>query len=116
MSTKEDNRLPVRQGDVLLVPIAEPTMYAAPIRRDRKEGIVVAAGEATGHHHRIRSRHARMYRHNTNRFIRTFKCSVKEQRPQLTHEEHAPVDLAPGWWKVVMQREYTPRAPVRVYD
>jgi len=105
----------LRQGDVLLMPVEDTALLYATSAKSPKGGIVVAQGEATGHHHRIRSRHARLYRRGQDRFIKVHNCAVKE-RPRLTHEEHDPVTLEPGVYQVVLQREYTPSAPVRVYD
>ena len=119
-----------RQGDVLL------------IRRDRsvkglklvpREGrrVVLALGEATGHHHSIAARNCSLY--------------LDEQRPvseadaatmiarlgggtipdrvlnvrrtvALTHQEHETIKLPPGQYVVRIQREYSPQALRNVAD
>ena len=91
----------IRQGDVLLVPVDEiPTES----RRQRRRGrIVLAEGEATGHAHAILERDAETFTTSDgNRFLLT------KSRAQLIHEEHAPLDVAPGAYRVVIQREYVP--------
>jgi hypothetical protein len=91
-----------RQGDILIVAITgEPPTSAREIARE-PGGIVLAHGEATGHAHRIRSQHARFLENNGERFLRI------DEPADLTHEEHAPIHLVPGAYRVVRQREYVP--------
>lgn len=116
-----DNRLPVHQGDVFLRPISKEEAgikrYHDPEPRKRGEGLILAAGEATGHHHRIRSRHARMYRSGGRTLLHVFDCKEKRNQATITHEEHGPLPLEPGWWDVSIQREYDPVVRQRrVYD
>lgn len=108
----------IRQGDVLLLPVTSIPESAKYVRRSRDKngrsnGIILAAGEATGHHHRIRERGARMYTVSGRRFLRTTASTVT-----LTHEEHDPLTIPPNtMYEVVGQREYVPQAPARrVYD
>lgn len=91
-----------RQGDILIVAIAgDPPKDARVVERE-VGGIVLAYGEATGHAHRIRSRHARLLEHDGQRFLKV------DEALDLTHEEHGPIHLAPGAYRVVRQREYVP--------
>jgi hypothetical protein len=108
----------IRQGDILLTPVGALPYYierdkrTARVKRKKGEGIIVAAGEATGHHHRIRTKSVVMYRDGINRYIR-----VPEGGAELTHEEHETLMVPAGVYKVEHQREYQPQAaPVRVYD
>ena len=111
----------LRQGDILLVRVDEDDHDARMCMKDDwqvhaepGEGIIVAAGEVTGHHHRIRGRGVRMYRRNNSSYIRVGRTI---QPRQMTHEEHQPVTLEQGTYKVVRQREYAPRSrPVYVRD
>ena len=91
----------IRQGDVLLVPVDEiPTES----RRQRRRGrIVLAEGEATGHAHAILERDAETFTTaDGSRYLLT------KSRAQLIHEEHAPLEVAPGAYRVIIQREYVP--------
>ena len=92
--------LSLRQGDVLLVEIPAIPREARMKRRDGR--IVLAEGEATGHAHAIHEKDAREFRHGEERFLLT------RSRAQLIHEEHAPIVVPPGAWRIVQQREYAP--------
>lgn len=103
----------IRQGDILLVPVALLPTGAKAIRKKKGEDVIVAAGEATGHHHRIvAGQRVREYRQGRRRFL-----SVPRGGAKLTHEEHDTLTIPGGKHEIVNQREYAPRqAPVRVYD
>jgi hypothetical protein len=100
----------VRQGDVLLERIAELPSTA---KRQRVKGpIILAYGEATGHHHAIHKGKVALYRdENQASFI-----EVKNAVAALEHQEHAPISLAPGVYRVRLQREYSPEEIRRVAD
>lgn len=111
-----------RQGDVLLVPLSDPPKAKGLSyqKRKRGEGVILAAGEATGHHHRVREAGVREYRRGSERFLFTGK-----KGGTVTHEEHDPIALpANTVFRIVQQREYEPvivdntvRASARpVYD
>ena len=99
-----------RQGDVLLVPVGAIPAGARKGRRDRGR-IVLAYGERTGHAHAIESKAVALLQRRGDRFVR-----VPAEGAALRHEEHGPIDLAPGSYRVVVQREYTPERVVRVAD
>lgn len=120
----------IRQGDVLLVPLAEndPANRAWQAElRDRKLGIVLAAGEVTGHHHRVRHprTHMRRYNPGAGKPHRRILC-VSKHGAVIEHEEHTSIALAPGKYEVIGQTEYAPArarqgltesaARTRVYD
>jgi hypothetical protein len=106
-----------RQGDVLIVPIAEaaaPALVSGlkPIGRDPRERMILALGEATGHAHAVVGQGALypaaaplepMYLH-------------LPQGGRVVHEEHAMITLPPGWYRVVRQREYEPGSARIVAD
>ena len=71
--------------------------------------LVLAEGEATGHAHAIAERDAREFRVGDERFV------LVRSAAQLIHEEHATIDLPPGAYRVVIQREYEP-APIPSAD
>lgn len=92
--------LSFRQGDVLLVEVDRiPAEATAEPRSGR---IVLAHGEATGHAHAIHERDARTFTHAGERFLLT------RSKAQLIHEEHGPIDVPAGAWRIVVQREYEP--------
>lgn len=93
-----------RQGDVLLLAVDALPEQAQPESRSGR--IVLAEGEVTGHAHAVEERDARTFTHEGQRYLLT------RSKAQLIHEEHAPIEVPPGAYRVVIQREYEPD-PVR---
>jgi hypothetical protein len=96
-----------RQGDVLLVPASTRELPAnlQPLPRDARGRLVLALGEATGHAHAVSARDAELLADPAEvdrRFLRIANEAM------LTHEEHAPIPLPPGLYRVVQQREFVP--------
>lgn len=111
----------IRQGDILFKPIPRTTpatskwdlmtLDAQTVKRQGGD-VIVAAGEATGHHHRIATKKVVMYRDGTRTYLKVPKGGAN-----LTHEEHEKLFIPEGWYEIENQREYVPQAaPVRVYD
>lgn len=107
-----------RQGDVLVVAIASLPKDAAP---EKVAGgrVVLAYGEVTGHAHAIDAREVqsfntkepvRVHDWNCERFLRVATTA------RLVHEEHATIELPPGDYAVIQQREYSPEEIRRVAD
>lgn len=91
----------VRQGDVLLVPVDDVPETARPVARAAGR-VILAEGEATGHAHAIRSSGATLLETGEERYLRVGGPVT------LDHEEHAPITVVPGTYRVVIQREYVP--------
>jgi hypothetical protein len=95
-----------RQGDVLLHRIDELPKTAT--KRPRGKGpLVLAHGEATGHTHSIGSARVLMYA-VADEFERIGTAFVVVPNPGavLKHQEHAPVKIPAGTYRVTRQREY----------
>ena len=93
----------VRQGDILIEQIKSIPQAK---KQDNKERIILAYGEATGHHHSIE------VTESTESFIDesgTLYLSLGKDTV-LEHQEHAKIDLPSGKYKVTIQREYFPDA------
>ena len=99
----------VRHGDVLLVPVDElPGGKGVTVEDGTR--FALAEGEATGHAHVV---------HGRTRLLRSLVSRGREERlhllveevATLVHDEHDPIPLATGAYRVVRQREYTPPAP-----
>jgi hypothetical protein len=93
-----------RQGDVLLVRVEDDVM-ARPHQSVARDGgrIVLAYGEQTGHAHAIADADAELIELETGeRFL------VTARGVSLRHEEHDTIELPPGSYRVVRQREYVP--------
>lgn len=99
-----------RQGDVLIERIAKlPTGLK---KQQKPNGrIILAHGEATGHHHSLASDPADWWKTDKGEQFLT----VKEET-SIEHQEHAPITLTPGHYRILRQREYTPEAIRNVAD
>ena len=100
-----------RQGDVLLERIESLPKTAEHVRTDGD--IVLALGEATGHHHSIRKGNATLYRDPKTQ---ASYVEIAESLALLEHQEHAPIALDPGIYSVFLQREYHPQEVKKVAD
>lgn len=87
---------PMRQGDVILMPVTK-------ITGKKLSHLILAAGEVTGHAHRISEGCAELYDHNGVLYLR-----VLSKTALLTHEEHQELHIPQGDWLVKIQREYIP--------
>lgn len=101
----------IRQGDVLLVPVTQlpKNLTAVPADAGR---LVLARGEATGHHHSVDATCATL---NLGEGGGVMYLDVKELT-DVQHQEHAAIPLAPGMYEVRIQREYSPGAIRNVMD
>lgn len=98
-----------RQGDVLVVRTDELPQGCKQV--DWQDRIVLAYGEVTGHAHAVEALQAKMYELDNVRFLVVEKDGV-----DLKHEEHSPIFLKEGIYRIVHQREYTPSAERLVRD
>ncbi len=99
-----DKRKVIRQGDVMLVPIAKlpEGLHPAPAENDR---LVIAHGEVTGHHHSFAmSDRVAMFREDGS----GGGLFLFAQGPvMLEHQEHDTIPVAEGAWEVRRQRTVT---------
>ena len=102
-----------RQGDVLIERI--PALPSKLKKLNREDGkVILAHGEVTGHAHAIIDEHADLYASEKEAGV-TF-LEVRDAMAALKHEEHATIELPPGAYRVVRQREYSPEAIRNVAD
>lgn len=99
-----------RQGDILLIRSRRPEGLLPPLPAENGR-LILARGEATGHHHSVGADCATLNPDDGGVMYLTV-----EQLTEVVHQEHAPVPLTPGTYKVVRQREYTPAAIRNVQD
>jgi len=98
-----------RQGDVLIEQVAEIPKSA--VRQKPNGRIILALGEATGHHHSVDIDAANWWKQeNGTQFLEVAEEAVVE------HQEHDPITLPTGKYLVRRQREYTPEAIRNVHD
>lgn len=100
----------IRQGDILLVR-DDGAKHGDELPRENG-GVVLAYGEATGHLHQFHEPHVTMYAPKAKSTDRVLK--VVGNVAYLKHEEHAPIRIEPGTYRVVRQREWTDADEPRV--
>ncbi len=93
-----------RQGDILLISVPHlPTGC----RKTRSK--IILLGELTGHSHRITK--GTVYHYGSDQIY------VQIDAPaSIIHDEHAPIELPVGLYRVVHQREYIRNQPREVMD
>lgn len=97
-----------RHGDVL---IAQTDVI--PARATRSMSSILVRGEVTGHSHRVEEPElAEVWidRGSGGMFLKVLAAT------RVIHEEHLPITLPPGTYRVWQQREYTPQKVRPVYD
>jgi hypothetical protein len=104
----------IRQGDVALVSVREiPKDAIEQSITGRK--LILALGEATGHHHRFefldQTQNIKLYA--TSGGARYIDVSAPSD---LLHEEHSTARVPSGKWLLPQQVEYTPAELRRVAD
>lgn len=99
------------QGDILVEQIDAP-VFSGEFVPTENGSTVVAEGEATGHHHRLFGTF-NWYRDDA--LARDIPdglyighVQVLPPAAQLTHEEHAPIHLKQGFYRLRRQRQLEP--------
>jgi hypothetical protein len=96
-----------RHGDVLIAAVE-----AVPEGARRQPVPVLAYGELTGHSHRLEDASGgELWEHRGMLYLR-----VHAETARVVHQEHAPITLPRGLYRVWQQREYTPLEIRRVVD
>ena len=99
----------IRQGDVLLRKITKLPEGMKP-SQPIDGRLILAYGETTGHHHSVTANVATLFEDGNKMVLAVREPTI------LDHQEHAQVEIMPGIYWVVRQREYTPQAIRRVLD
>ena len=100
----------VAQGDILLERVDDAPAGTA-INVDPDGAIVLARGEVTGHRHRFTG-DTGVVMFRDDGLARDVASGlylghvVLKQPARLLHEEHAPISLPPGTYRVRRQREF----------
>jgi hypothetical protein len=108
------------QGDLLIERVADIGPSGTMIAPDQTGALVLAEGELTGHRHAIFER-VTMFRDDalareipSGLYIGHVK--VEGAPVTLRHQEHAPIALGEGTYRVRRQRELEPKDAVIVAD
>lgn len=101
-----------RQGDVLIEEVLMLPDSIQPVPRSEDGLVILAHGEATGHHHSFsaQSSVSLLEAPGGERFL------TIERSATLKHQEHDPITLPVGNYRVRRQREYSPEAIYNVLD
>ena len=100
-----DKRIFYRQGDILFEKVND--FLDNMIKMDEHER-TVAKGELTNHHHSFgKSEQVILYRDKKNNTDPVY-VEVLQEQSTITHQEHAPLTLEKGTYKITREREYNP--------
>ena len=100
---------PIRQGDVYLKPCDKMPDGAKKIKPVNGR-VVLAEGEATGHAHTIEADCATLFGVDESMVV------VVDKPTTLDHQEHGTLEVQPGTYWVVGQREQKREEIKRVMD
>jgi hypothetical protein len=95
-----------RQGDVL---IQRVDAIPERVQRSALPHGIIARGELTGHSHRLENPRSAMLFSGVHTLGELY-LDVPTGGTRIIHEEHGPIDLPGGYYRVWRQREYSPRA------
>lgn len=109
-----------RQGDVPLIPYSG-SLEGLELVEPEDGKLVLALGEATGHHHRLEGCGFSFESDDNHRLYRDFQTGahileVRGGGATLLHEEHDPIVLEPGRYIQLAQVEDDGEMIARVVD
>jgi len=97
-----------RQGDVLIERVADLPENAKQV----PGRVILAHGEATGHAHEIDMDSAEAWKRDDGQTV-----AINVLKPsEVRHQEHAPIPVKRGKYRITRQREYSPEAIRNVAD
>jgi len=105
----------IRQGDVYFIPVDK-----IPSGGKKRENGIAAYGEVTGHSHRLSEPSmaiAQVIECGDGLFLHVSDPGISlTGGAMFLHEEHGPVTLPAGNYRIRIQREYSPEAIRNVID
>lgn len=103
----------VRQGDVLTTKTKTIDKRFTE-RKPENERVILAYGEATGHHHSFPSSGAKLFRFDDTQL--TSYLAIEGVPSALTHQEHGPIEHMPAKYRVRQQCQWTLERVIPVVD
>jgi hypothetical protein len=108
------------QGDLLIERVADAEPSGMVVAPDQSGATVLAEGELTGHRHAIFDR-VTMFKDDAlareiPAGLYVGHVKVRDGSALLVHQEHAPIALPEGTYRVRRQRELEPKDAVLVAD
>jgi hypothetical protein len=82
-----------RHGELIIRVVKE-------VKGKKRNNLILAEGEATGHKHEITTGDAELYDENGTLYL-----SVKSEA-ELTHQDHDTITLPKGNYEITIQKEY----------
>lgn len=104
---KNENAELVRHGDLMEIPLNLRNLALVPIsdkipeKARKTKNMILALGEATGHHHKVKGQ-SLIFQDEGTKYIQVEKPSV------ITHQEHKTVPLQVGDYIQLQEREIDP--------
>ena len=109
-----------RQGDVMLITINEIPKDA---RKSNDKQIILAYGEITGHAHVMLTEKGNdvvAYKNGEDLYLSVFANALLKhgelEKIKTSKGDHDRIQILPGNYQVIRQREYTPERIRRVED
>lgn len=104
----------IRQGDVLVERVEAIEAGAEPVKAIGG-ALVVALGESSGHRHQVLGAGGKnkLFRRGSTQFLEigakmgAVLAVTTDRGAPIVPERHDPIKLAPGSYKVTIQREYS---------
>ena len=90
-----------RQGDILLIKTTAIPAEATPVKPRMGNRLVVAEGEATGHHHSFAAGSCALLEHGPDLYL-----DVPEGGAALEHQEHDTILVDAGVYHGIRQSEW----------
>ena len=112
------------QGDILFIRLPFQGTQGHALDYMQSESPVIAEGEKTGHKHMLTSGLFNLFTGQAGFALSerggvsdAFACLFVQEEATVSHEEHSPAVLEPGWWGIRRQRrEDYKAATARIVD
>jgi len=101
-----------RQGEIIIVPRDLTNKNSRTTNYIKKGDGIIREGEASGHFHKLSGGTLYVNPRDENDMWLDNQLETIE----LTHDEHAPIKIPKGAWKVIIQREYSDEMNTYVRD
>lgn len=100
----EMNEQIFRHGDLLIQKVD-----SVPKTAKKTDGLTLALGEATGHHHTFGNGDVQVYDNPSAKDDEPVKWfEVKSKSASLEHQEHRKINIDQGIYSLSIEREYNP--------
>lgn len=98
-----------RQGDVLMIQVSG---IPGKVHKIEQDHLTLALGEVTGHSHTVTLEGSELLES-----VETLeRWMTLPSETEIVHQEHDPITVPPGQYKIVIQQEYTPAGVRNVAD